>query len=202
MAIQNRAVEWYNQGQTVGTVAGTPRHKFQFEASMNVINSTGGGTKTVPLRRIQSVTMPSWNSNATTLNSYNAKKIIQTGYDYTPITVIAYDTREPQNDNTAIESFLQEYSAHYFAGPMNLENRSALSPSVPKGFILRSKEDRNFIKTLTIVRTIQNDINEIVIYNPIIQDIQTDTLDYSDSGLVTYRLTFIYEGYSVNTKSN
>ena len=68
------------------------------------------------------------------------------------------------------------------------------------GFKLQ--RDRNFIKTLDIVRSDNQSINKITVYNPVITGIDADTLDYSDSSLVQYRLTFVYEGYDIRDISN
>jgi len=186
MAIVNRAYDIYNQASRTGKTESVPRHKFTFIASLDTVEGA------VPLDKILSVTMPSWSSTATTMNAYNAKRVVQTGYDYTPITLIAYDTRDP----AALEQFLKKYSAYYFDGPMNING--PVDMNFKKGFKLQ--QDRNYIKTLTIVRQgSKTDINEITIYNPVIQSIDADTLDYSDSSLVQYRIQFIYEGYSINT---
>ena len=70
-----------------------------------------------------------------------------------------------------------------------------------KGFKLQ--ESRNYIKTLNILRTeSKTDANIITIYNPIITNIDADTLDYSDSQLVQYRLTFVYEGFDIRSTNS
>lgn len=179
----------YNQNQAPGQLVGAvPRSKFTFVCSLDTIDGP------VELDRIVSVTMPSWSSKATTMNSYNKKRVVQTGVDYNPITLIAYDTRDP----AAIETFLKEYANYYYAGPMNTE--SLTNHNVDgKGFKLQ--EDRNYIRTFTIVRHDHaNSKNTITIYNPFIQSIDSDTLDYSDSSLVQYRITFVYEGFNIDTE--
>lgn len=186
----NQAYDKYNQGQTVGITKGVPRSKFQFTASLETVEGH------VPLDKIASITMPGWSSAATTLNSYNRKKVIQTNYDFSPITVVAYDTRDP----AAIESFLKKYSNYYFAGPMNINN-SLDQLVTSKGFKLQ--ENRNYISTLNIVRMgSKSDNNIITVYNPFITDIQADNLDYSDSQLVQYRLTFVYEGFDIRSTNS
>ena len=98
----NYAYDKYNQGLAKGSVTtAVPRSKFQFTASLTTIEQT------IPLDKIASMSMPGWTSSAMTMNAYNRKKIVQTNYDYTPITVVAYDTRE---DKYSIESFLKKYS--------------------------------------------------------------------------------------------
>ena len=48
------------------------------------------------------------------MNQYNKKRLANTGVDYTPIYISAYDTRDAQ-----IEDFLKKYAAYYYDGPMN-----------------------------------------------------------------------------------
>ena len=128
-------------------------------------------------------------------NRYNAKQIVQTNYEYSPITLVAYDTHSP----STIQTFLKEYSNYYFQGPMNMTYAESLNlgtmwPAI--GFKLNS--NRNFIKTLNIVRRDNQSTNLITVFNPIITSIDADTLDYADSSLVQYRLTLMYEGYNIS----
>ncbi len=186
----NYAYDKYNQGQKASIVKGVPRSKFNFTASL----STKDGT--VPLDKIASITMPGWSSSAMTMNAYNRKKVVQTNYEYSPITVVAYDTRDP----AALESFLKKYSNYYYEGPMNTIDEPTHT-SGPKGFKLQ--EDRNYIQTLNIIRQgSKTDINHITVYNPVITDIAADNLDYSDSQLVQYRLTFAYEGFDIKSTNS
>jgi hypothetical protein len=188
----NYAYDKYNQGLAKGSVTtAVPRSKFQFTASLTTIEQT------IPLDKIASMSMPGWTSSAMTMNAYNRKKIVQTNYDYTPITVVAYDTRE---DKYSIESFLKKYSQYYFGGPMNVNGLYDFDTGA-KGFKLQ--QSRNYIKTLNILRTeSKTDANIITIYNPIITNIDADTLDYSDSQLVQYRLTFVYEGFDIRSTNS
>lgn len=185
----NYAYDIYNQGQP-GIVEAVPRSKFNFTASLDTIDGT------VPLVKIASIQMPGWTASTMTMNAYNRKKIVQTNYDYTPITVVAYDTRDP----AAIESFLKKYSNYYFKGPMNTDFRLNHEQDA-KGFKLQ--QDRNYIRTLDIVRSgSKTDTNKITCFNPIITSIDADTLDYSDSNLVQYRLTFVYEGFNIESTNS
>lgn len=186
----NYAYDKYNQGQKAGTVTGVPRVKFDFTASLDTIEGP------VALDKIASITMPGWTTSAMTMNAYNRKKIVQTNYDFTPITVVAYDTRDPAQ----LETFLKNYSRYYFAGPMNTETLTSHNTDA-KGFKLQ--QDRNYIKELTIVRSgSKSDVNLIRVYNPYLTNIDADNLDYSDSQLVQYRLTFTYEGYDIQSSNS
>ena len=65
---------------------------------------------------------------------------------------------------------------------------------------LKLTNNRYYITRLEIIRKSSNDDNNIIeIYNPIITNIQGDTLNYSESAPVQYRIDFTYEGYKTIT---
>lgn len=186
MALGDKAHKLYGQEQTTGPIQAVPRSKFNFTCRLDTIDGP------VDLSRVANVTMPSYSSRVQTLNSYNKKKIVQTGVDYTPITLTAYDTRD-----AAIENFLKSYTGFYYAGPMNVQNLVSHNLG-GKGFKLNSS--KNYIRTFVIERVNSSiDKNIITMYNPVISSIDADNLDYSDSGLVQYRIQFQYEGFDIKS---
>lgn len=197
----NYAYDKYNQGTGAKQVVkGVPRHKFNFTASLKYVSDTGSsvydnGIQTLELDKILNIQMPSWTSSAVTMNAYNKKRVVQTNYEYSPIILTAYDIHSP----SVLQNFLKDYSNYYFAGPMNINPTDDFATQ-DAGFKLQ--RDRNFIKTLDIVRSDNQSVNKITVYNPVITSIDADTLDYSDSSLVQYRLTFVYEGYDIRDISN
>ena len=65
-----------------------------------------------------------------------------------------------------------------------------------------TRNNRYYFKNLKIVRlNTTGDANVIVLRNPVISNVDGDTLDYSDSGAVQYTLQIQYEGYHVKTDS-
>ena len=187
MTLGAKAHNLYGQNTNTGSVINAvPRNKFNFTCRLDTIDGP------VLLERIANVSMPSYSSKAQVLNSYNKKKVVQTGIDYTPVTLTAYDTRD-----AAIENFLKSYTAHNYAGPMNTSNLTSHNLD-GKGYVLQ--DENHYIRTFTIERkNSTEDNNVITIYHPVISSIESDTLDYSDSGLVQYRITFIYEGYDITS---
>ena len=185
---------WAHRLYAQGTPAGQdleliPRSKFNFTVSMthhDPEDERRGKLITTVFDRISSMSMPGYATKSATMNQYNKKRVVQTGIDYSPITMIAYDTKD-----CLIEKFLKDYSDYYYAGSMNYGSSFVAFNNANAGTILN--QDKNFINTLTIFR--ENglkDKNIINIYNPMITNIDADNLDYSDSGLVQYRITFIY----------
>lgn len=197
--ITNYASQIYGQDQRGSSVnLFVPRSKFQFLVKIYHI----GSTKALELSRISEIQMPAHSIKTQTLNQYNKKRTIQTGIDYTPISMSVYDTRDAE-----IERFLVGYNNHYYSSPMSDNydimkddaiSENFLSDESGKGFNLTN--NRYYITKIEIIRTSSDeDKNIIEIYNPIITNIQADTLNYSESAPVQYRIDFTYEGYKTTT---
>lgn len=174
-----------------------PRSRFNFQVTINYINGN------LVLERISEVQMPGHIFRTSVLNQYNRKRIIQTGVDYTPIYINAYDTRDAE-----LEKFLKEYSEYYFKGPMTTDGKVELnysdiisefaSGNSDKGYNLVS--NKNFIRDITIKRiNSKSDTNTVKIYAPVITGIAGDTLNYSDSNPAQIRIEIAYEGYSIES---
>jgi hypothetical protein len=183
----------------------TPRTRFNFTAILNFSDANGVAGGFV-MKRIQSVSMPGFTPRTNVVNQYNKKRIVQTGVDYSPITMVAYDDRSGQ-----IESLVKSYGKYYFANVANLDvessvdiyaddivssNFSSTRGTSEAGFKLRS--NRNFLKNLQILRkNSAEDASLITIKNPFITSIEGDTLSYSDSQPITYTFQFTYEGFDI-----
>ena len=179
----------YSQGSKTGVLDAIPRNKFNFTVSLTRVDTPAP----LVLERIANIQMPTFTYRTQTLNKYNNKSIVQTGIDYTPITLTAYDTKD-----AVFETFLKDYARHYFAGPMNDEDYGTWLTS-PKGLELPLTK-KPYITTIKIVREDATGLtNEIEIFNAFIQNVDTDTLDYSDSGASIIRVTFGYEGYRISS---
>jgi len=180
----NAASIIYGQSAVKGEMHAIPRNKYQFTVSMDTIDGP------VVLSRIASLSLPSFAYRNQTINNYNNKSIIQTGIDYSPISLTAYDTKD-----AVFENFLKKYAKHYFAGPMNDISRIDWVTS-EKGFDL--KADNHYIRSMKIIRKDTHTLDNVIeIFNPFISSTDTDTLDYSDSSPVIFRVSFDYEGYRI-----
>ena len=188
MALGSAAHRIYGQGlSSPSRLNAIPRNKYSFTVEL-----TYNDGKTLVLERIANVMMPSFVYRTQTLNNYNSKRIIQTGIDYTPITLTAYDTKDAE-----FENFLKSYAAHYFAGPMNEDDYNGFLNN-PKGLELRN--NRAYITIMTITRhDAKNLKNVIEIFHPYITNADADTLDYSDSSPSVFRVSFAYEGYNIKS---
>ena len=182
-----------------------PRSKFQFMCIWTV-GGANGSVKSVPFTRIQSVSMPGHTSRVSPQNQYNKKRLIQTGIDYSPVQMRVYDDR-----SAIVESFLKSYS-NYYAGLMSnndtkfgddiiSNNFSGRADTSETGF--RISGNRYYLKDLRIIRiNTAEDCNEITLRNPMISQIDGDTLDYSDSQAVSYTLQIQYEGYDIKSSNS
>lgn len=193
MAIGNDAHLLY--GQTLPhrpdlKMTAIPRNKYLFAVRLTMHDGSN-----LNLTRIANVAMPSFVYRTQTLNNYNNKSVVQTGIDYTPITLTAYDTKD-----AVFENFLKKYANHYFEGPMNDDSYVEWLNS-PKGFDL--KTTNHYIKMMTITRLDTSEQENVIeIFHPFIQNADADTLDYSDSSPTTFRVTLAYEGYRIKTPTN
>ena len=203
----NAASITYGQGQrgpSVNTLI--PRNKFNFKVEITYLGGANGSRKTLILEKISEIQMPGHSVKTQTLNQFNKKRTIQTGIDYTPISLSAYDTRDGE-----IEKFLVGYNNYYYSGPMSDNYDIMQDDIIDESFLgtgssgrgLNLNTDRYYIINIKITRTSSTDDNNIIeIYNPIITNIQGDTLNYSESAPVQYRIDFTYEGYKTTTETN
>lgn len=206
-----------------------PRFRFQFTVSIffgdgNVITTWNEENRSATLR-VAGCTLPTHSAKMSTLNQYNKKRVIQTGVEYNPITITAYDTR-----NSELDGFLLAYHRHYYNGVMegmdtkyindvwyntgggsdasmgsfaqDIRSMSYADGSSQTGY--KAPQDRHFIKRIEITRiSSEEDIMTHTIFNPFIQNIAVDPLSYDDNNTMQYTLTFMYEGYSITqTEAN
>ena len=206
--IINSASTIYRQDQYDQSVnTAIPRNKFNFKVEITYLGGATDSRKTLILEKISEIQMPGHSVKTQTLNQFNKKRTIQTGIDYTPISLSAYDTRDGE-----IEKFLVGYNNYYYSGPMSdnydimrddIIDESFVGTTDSSGRGLNLNTDRYYIINIKITRTSSTDDNNIIeIYNPIITNIQGDTLNYSESAPVQYRIDFTYEGYKTTTETN
>jgi len=197
------ATDIYGVSST-GTQSLVPRMKYQFSVLMTLVDSDGV-YKSHPFQRIVSVDQPSLSSRTTTLNQYNKKRLVQTGVDYTPISLSAYDTKD-----AFIENFLKSYVAYYYSNTMTINDPEAFNNDIINEKLsssndltmhgLKLTDQKYYIKDMTILKMSgMNDISITTIYNLMITSFTADELNYSDSSPLKYTLNFVYEGFNVET---
>ena len=88
-------------------------------------------------------------------------------------------------------------SSKKFADDIVSENFSGGTGTSGTGFTPRN--ERYYFKNSNCKTEHTGDTNIIILSNPVISNVDGDTLDYSDSGAVQYTLQIQYEGYHVKT---
>ena len=193
-----------------------PRSQFRFTVEIQHLNPDATASNpytTTVLTRIAGVDMPSHVNKTSTGYQYNRKRIIQTGIEYNPISITAYDTKDAE-----IEKFVKLYHAYYYAGVNSPSDKKYVDDITNMDFNAYASltgtniiGERNFIKEIRIFRdgsddgnfqdgTLKKHKHLTTIFNPMIQTLDTDSLSYSSSDVSQYKLSFVYEGYDISTQ--
>ena len=195
----------------------------------------------------QSVQLPQTSIDNTLMNQYNRKRIVQTGVQFSPVTITFYDTRD-----NPITLLLMQYLNYYWRNFRvdHAGNNKDLSTTGDKGAKMSADfsltEDAyekitaasdafgyhlpNFTELTSKLDGILSGANvggrnkyffrrifinkehgasssyvrkntpkriSHILYHPVITDISSSDLNYSDNGIITYSITFAYENWSV-----
>lgn len=165
-----------------------PRMKFDFTLIFDIADAPS-----VIFHRVQSASVPAVNFDTQILNQYNQKRVIQTGMNYDPMTVVFYDTYDNQ-----FHDIMKKYIAHYYNGGEGIGDRVLTSNGsvINEDFSIDSGFSPNGVKNFfPRIRLIQNGYRDkyrtTSLINPLITGINGDTLSYSDgSSVVSYTATF------------
>ena len=194
----------------------------------------------------QSVQLPQTQIDNQLLNQYNRKRIIQTGVQFTPVTITFYDTRD-----NPITMLIMQYLNYYWknfrvdldGSNKDLSNTGAKGADITQAMSItedayekitsasdafgyhlpnynemtakidgiRSRanvggRNKYFFRRIFINKehgasssyVRKNTPKRIshILYHPIITDISSSDLSYTDNGYITYSLTFAYENWS------
>ena len=184
-----------------------PRNRYNFTL---VLEDYRGGS--IVFYKVLSASVPGYTFDTTVLNQYNKKRVIQTRINYDPVNVVFYDT----HDNLWFE-IMRQYINHTYDNNVSfnirnlLETNSTIVENFVTDFGFTPSKDKYYFKKLVlfqggIVRNNQGgefltDDTQRVHYliNPVITQIQGDTMDYTDSQPIQYTVTFqpesVHAGY-------
>ncbi len=193
-----------------------PRQKFNFYVQFDFakLSKDDGDddqrdtTRSVPHPLAVQIELPTIQFDTQVVNQYNRKRIIQTGHSYNPISIVFYDTV----DNT-FQSVYQNYFRYYYKDRMLPSSIQGLYDPVSDisasgqhggGFGFSPPPyayQKNFIKWIMITRgwpdelTLENikKLDPVVLYNPTINSIAHDTLNYGDSGPIQWTMNVSFE---------
>ena len=192
----------------------------------------------------QSVQLPQTTVDNTLMNQYNRKRVVQTGIQFSPVTVTFYDTRDNPitllimqylnyyfnnfrvshngknkdlsntggkgsklvSDVTLTEDTYAKVTAAADAFGYHLPNFDKLSRDKEAGIGFEG-QNKYFFRRIFINKEHGSSSSYVrkntpkrishILYHPVITDISSSDLNYSDNGVITYSLTFAYENWSV-----
>jgi hypothetical protein len=210
-----------------------PRQKFQGYVSFVVNRELYGSTlygndvnSTFRLRLgslVRTATLPEVEFKTETKNSYNRKRIVNTGIEYQPVDIKVFDTI----NNEWLTMFMKYFSYHYmnprnkqFGGEREVgsdprqsstsqqyvgsefgsygENKSWNSNAY--GYNLN--ELANFFERIDYVLYHGNKGVQYSLINPVLTRFKTGEIDYASSDVMEFDMTFEYESFTLSEQVN
>lgn len=207
-----------------------PRQKFQgyvnFILNRNLFDKLFGSVDNSVFRTqisslVRKASLPDVNFKTEIKNSYNRKKIIQTGLEYDPVSITVIDTV----GNEWLSMVMNYYSYHF----MNIRNKTASNdrdaqrPAGTETLMLNSKFgstgqtdklnidqetvfdsnsygyntnlDPNFFERIDLILYHGNKGVQYSLVHPVLKSLKMGDIDYSSSDIMEYELTFDYENF-------
>lgn len=166
---------------------------------------------------VRTAELPGVNFNTETFNQYNRKKIVNTGVEYTPVSMTVYDTV-----GNEWLSVLMKYFAYHYMNPRNKSRngrdianhilRSGGAENIGSEFLTEVFDSNragynpnltaNFFERIDYVMYHGNKGVQYSIINPVLTSFKPGGLDYSDSGYREFDLSFEYESFTTHSVSN
>lgn len=200
-----------------------PRQKFQgyvnFVLNRSLYGSSFYGSDGAAFRvnissLVKTASLPEMQFKTDTKNSYNRKKIINTGVEYEPVDIKVFDTI----NNDWLVLFMKYFTYHY----MNPRNKSSADRQVgddptkatPGSDMIGSKFGfggnwdsnaygynlnavSNFFERIDYVLYHGNKGIQYSLMNPVLTRFRTGEIDYSSSEVMEFDMTFEYESFTV-----
>jgi len=169
---------------------------------------------------VRSATLPEINFVTEMKNSFNRKKIIQTGVEHSPVSVTVMDTVQ----NEWLTLFMKYYSFHYmnprnkfeggsrdtsFAGGDTMGGFQSSSfgskgeGKPPKGYEWDSNDfglnlgiTKNFFERIDMILYHGNTGVQYSLFNPMMKGFSASEIDYSSSDVMDFKLDFEYENFT------
>jgi peptide deformylase len=198
--IQEKQVAIYGGGETKN-VSLQPRYKFNFQLRIDMDSTELSGINSQIYEKVKSVSISDLTFDTIVANQYNIKRVIQKRINYGLTNIAFYDTY----DNSFKRILSSYYSNYYDKNGFNSVNDTGLSSGTitgnfDTGIGYKLTDKRNFIKKITIIQYAGNNQNNynIVLVNPKITNVVMEALDYSESALSLFNVSFQPEYVSYN----
>lgn len=202
----NRAATQINKANR--TIQAMPRQKFLFYATFTpgpaLQNANFSGWKDGFAFQIAKVDRPKASPQLKLLNQYNRKRIVHTGIEYPDINITLHDTVDDR-----VLKIWRDYHKWYFG-----EGRTKKSANTWKTSVIQPREsmnmstgwgfspnagvtwDTNFFDTLDIYTFYGKKYTQVTFYNPKIETITFDGLDYASTDLASVDMSIKHEGFA------
>tara|TARA_R110001606_G_scaffold376007_4_gene534487 strand:+ start:4027 stop:5292 length:1266 start_codon:yes stop_codon:yes gene_type:complete len=208
-----------------------PRQKFQgyvnFIINRKLIDNLEDSSifRTRISSLIRTATLPEVNFQTEIKNSFNRKKIIQTGVELSPVSMTVMDTIQ----NEWLTLFMKYYSYHY----MNPRNKfEGIERDTPyqggdmhsgyqeskfgkvgtdannmfawnsNDFGMNLSVTKNFFERIDIILYHGNKGVQYSLFNPMMKGFSASELDYSSSEVMDFKLDFEYENFTTTNVYN
>jgi hypothetical protein len=169
---------------------------------------------------VRTASLPEIEFKTETKNSYNRKRIINTGVEYQPVDIKVFDTI----NNEWLVLFMKYYSYHYM-NPRNKQdgsrdgvggddaNKSAAylndnsifgkeSGFNSNGYGYNLNLSSNFFERIDYVVYHGNKGVQYSLFNPVLTRFRTGEIDYSSSDVMEFDMTFEYESFTIYESVN
>lgn len=213
-----------------------PRQRFQgyvnFIFNRSLLNSLydtkdNDSFRTTISSLVRVAELPGVNFKTETINSYNRKRIVQTGVEYTPVNMTVLDTVGNEWLST-----IMKYFSYYYMNPRNhttlndstdIVKRDLTGATVSSSFYdlydsgfgntgrsrfdsneagLNIGEIRNFFERIDYILYHKNKGVQYSLINPYITSIKFDSINYADSNPIDINLTLEYESFTTASYAN
>lgn len=200
-----------------------PRQKFEGYVNFIINRSLFGNEDSSDFRNqisslVRTATLPAADFKTEVKNSYNTKKIVQTGVEYKPVSITVLDTV----GNEWLTLLMKYYSYHYM-NPRNKQNRDGDrditdnqslnstmnissrfgSPDYDSNATgLTINQFKYFFERIDYILYHGERAVQYSLINPVLKSFDPGDLDYSSSELMEFKLEFEYENFTIFNETN
>ncbi len=208
-----------------------PRQKFQgyvnFIINRRLIGMLPGTSefRTRISSLVRTASLPELTFQTEIKNSFNRKKVLQTGVEYSPVSMTVMDTIQ----NEWLTLFMKYYSYHYM-NPRNKFNDTERDTSfmggdthggyqkssfgtgagdTPKGYQWSSNDfgmdlgvTKNFFERIDMILYHGNKGVQYSLFNPMMTGFSPSEIDYSSGEVMDFKIDFAYENFTTSNVYN
>jgi len=211
-----------------------PRQKFQgyvnFVLNRRLINDPNfGATDNIEFRTrisslVKTATLPEVGFKTEIHNSFNKKKIVQTGTEYSPVSITVHDTiqnewitlfmkyfsylyQDPKNkfegqDRDPVGYFKSWHKMNYESKHGGFGNSRVNDGFDSNSFGLNLTQEVNFFERIDMILYHGQKGIQYSLMNPVMSKMSFSQIDYADSGFMDFQMDFEYEYFTTSNVYN